>query len=137
MEYFITFNLNGGTLDGETKALVIKYEKGTVIKMPLPTREGYEFDYWKGSAYKAGDEYEIVEDHTFEAIWKIPGSDSGNPGGSSSDNPANTNNTDSSTAKGSGIDTGDRSPLAIVIIAFVISLAGAISTIIIRHKHKL
>ena len=137
MEYFITFNLNGGTLDGETKALVIKYEKGTIIKMPLPTREGYEFDYWKGSAYKAGDEYEIVEDHTFEAIWKIPGSDSGNPGGSSSDNPANTNNTDSSTAKGSGIDTGDRSPLAIVIIAFVISLAGAISTIIIRHKHKL
>lgn len=31
-------------------------------------------DYWKGSAYKAGDDYKIVEDHTFEGMWKEPGS---------------------------------------------------------------
>ena len=30
--------------------------------MPEPSREGYIFKYWKGSRYKAGQEYKVTED---------------------------------------------------------------------------
>lgn len=69
-EYTITYELNGGELDGETGTVTQTFEDGTVITLPAPTREGYEFDYWEGSRYNAGDEYTVTEDHTFTAQWK-------------------------------------------------------------------
>jgi hypothetical protein len=48
--------------------------------MPLPEREGFEFDYWKGSSYKAGDPYTVSGDHNFRAMWKaVSGAGTGAP----------------------------------------------------------
>ena len=80
----ITFDLNGGTLDGETGTVTRIYEEGTVITLPKPARKGYTFSYWKGSKYRAGQKYRVKGDHTFTAQWK---------------------------KKGSGADTGDDSSL--------------------------
>ena len=47
------------------------YSAGEVISIhEAPTREGYVFDYWKGSEYQPGDKYTVVEDHVFTAQWK-------------------------------------------------------------------
>ena len=40
----------------------------TILK--APTREGYVFDYWKGSKYQPGDTYNVQGSHTFVAQWK-------------------------------------------------------------------
>ena len=68
--YSISYDLNGGTLDGKTGTVVLKVEEGTVITLPAPTREGYTFDYWQGSRYEAGASYTVEGDHTFTAQWK-------------------------------------------------------------------
>ena len=67
--YDITFDLNGGTYEG-SDTLVMTSEYGSTITLPTPTREGYEFEYWEGSRYDAGDEYEVTGAHTFKAVWK-------------------------------------------------------------------
>ena len=71
--FVISYDLNGGTLDGETGVITVEVEKGATITLPKPTREGYTFDYWKGSRYKAGASYTVEEDHTFTAQWKQGG----------------------------------------------------------------
>ena len=68
-EVTLTYDLNGGTLDGKTGTVEVKIEKGETIILPEPTRDGYDFDYWEGSKYYAGDEYEANEDHTLTAQW--------------------------------------------------------------------
>ena len=163
-EYKITFNLNGGTLNKTTGQLVMTYEEGTVIKMPLPEKVGYEFDYWKGSVYKAGDDYKIVEDHTFEAMWKEPGSkgsadeqggntDSSSGGQSSASgadqnqngspapgNPDNSkgsqNDSQNNNQKGNSLKTGDSSFMFAGIVTLVISLLGITTVLMIRRKKK-
>lgn len=66
----IVFDANGGKFkDGSTKK-VLFYKKGeeiTIVKAPI--REGYRFDYWKGSKYYPGDKYLVTEDHKFVAQW--------------------------------------------------------------------
>ncbi len=66
----ISYNLNGGTLNGKTGTVTLFVENGTAITLPAPTREGYTFDYWEGSSYNAGDSYIVNGDHTFTAQWK-------------------------------------------------------------------
>lgn len=66
----ISYNLNGGTLNGKTGTVTLSVENGTTITLPAPTREGYTFDYWEGSRYNAGDSYTVNGDHTFTAQWK-------------------------------------------------------------------
>ena len=80
----ITYDLNGGTLDGQTGKIVVEANEGDVIKvMNAPSRDGYEFKYWKGSKYYPGDSYTVEEDHTLTAIWKKDkGSSNGNESGS-------------------------------------------------------
>ena len=68
--YTITFSLNGGTLNGKTGTVTYQCYEGTVITLPMPTRTGYTFDYWKGSRYNAGDSYTVNGAHTFTAQWK-------------------------------------------------------------------
>ena len=68
--YNITYDLDGGTYDGKTGSVIFEAEYGTLIKLPAPTKDGYEFDHWEGSRYEAGAEYEVADDHKFTAIWK-------------------------------------------------------------------
>ena len=70
VKHTISYDLNGGTMDGSTGIVTVDIEEGTVITLPAPTREGYVFDYWEGSKYYAGDSYTVTEDHTFTAQWK-------------------------------------------------------------------
>ncbi len=66
----ITFDLNGGTLDGKTGTVTVEAEAGSTIILPKPEKEGYTFEYWEGSEYKAGESYTVTGDHTFTAQWK-------------------------------------------------------------------
>ena len=65
----ITYDLNGGMLNGKSGKVTVDAEYGSKIILPAPTRDGYLFDYWEGSRYEAGDEYTVTEDHTLKAIW--------------------------------------------------------------------
>ena len=110
IQYTITYELNGGKLDGQTGTVSVKYDKGTVITLPKPTRKGYTFDHWEGSAYNAGDNYTVTEDHTFKAVWKKAASGkAGKSGGSSS----------------KGVDTGDENNLVFWIALMTAALIGA------------
>jgi uncharacterized repeat protein (TIGR02543 family)/LPXTG-motif cell wall-anchored protein len=77
IEHSITFDLNGGTLEGKTGMIVVEANEGDVITvLDAPTREGYTFKYWKGSKYYPGDKYTVEDDHTLSAVWeenKTPG----------------------------------------------------------------
>lgn len=67
----LTFNLNGGTLEGKTGTVTIVAAVGDTIMIPAaPTRSGYRFKYWRGSEYYPGDQYEVTGDHEFTAEWE-------------------------------------------------------------------
>ena len=79
-QFTITYVLNGGTYDGSTADIKEVYDEGEVISIhAAPTREGYNFTYWKGSEYKPGDSYTVTEDHTFTAQWEQKTKPSDNP----------------------------------------------------------
>ena len=70
-KYTITFDPNGGTLNGSTEPVSSEYGENEVITiLGAPEREDYDFLYWKGSRYDPGDEYTVTEDHTFIAQWE-------------------------------------------------------------------
>ena len=72
-EYELTFDLDGAELDGQTGTYTMKGEFGSTINLPgPPKKDGFEFDYWEGSVYYAGDPYKIDGPHAFKAIWKTP-----------------------------------------------------------------
>ena len=69
--YLLSFNLDGGTLDGVTGTYTMQAANGETITIPkAPTREGYTFDYWQGSTYHPGDAYTVEGEHAFTAVWK-------------------------------------------------------------------
>ena len=81
----LTFDLNGGTLNGQTGKITMTCEYGSKINLPgAPTKEGYKFLYWKGSEYAAGAEYKVDGPHDFIAEWEAETSpktgDNGNAG---------------------------------------------------------
>ena len=80
-QYTITYDLSGGTLDGQTGIVTKMVDAGTVITLPAPVRDGYTFDYWEGSRYNAGDKYTVTADHTFTAVWKAADNGGGKKGG--------------------------------------------------------
>jgi len=96
--FLISYDLNGGTLDGKTGIVTIVAGDGEVITLPAPTRNGYVFDYWQGSTYHAGDEYTVEGNHTFTAQW----------------------------AKGGLAMTGDVVPIAAVVVLIVASLVALV-----------
>ncbi len=66
----IFFDANGGIFGDGTTVKSDEYEQGEVITiLDAPTREGYTFDYWKGSEYHPGEKFTVTEDHTFVAQW--------------------------------------------------------------------
>lgn len=76
----LTFDPNGGnyssapdgyTLNDKTGKITIEVNAGEVITIPAaPVRDGYTFQYWKGSKYLPGDKYTVKGDHSFTAVWK-------------------------------------------------------------------
>ena len=120
----ITYDLNGGTLNGETGKVAVKVNNGTEITLPAPTRDGYTFDYWQGSKYNAGDQYTVNGDHTFKAVWKTAdkggGSDSDNKGGSSK----------------KGVKTGDENTLGAWIVLLVAALTGTTGMVFARKRRN-
>ena len=120
----ITFDLNGGTLDGKTGTVTRKEKNGTVITLPAPVRDGYTFDYWEGSRYKAGDKYEVKENHTFKAVWKT--ADKGGSGDNGGDGS-------SSSAK-KGARTGDDNTLVLWIALLLTAIAGTTVMALARKR---
>ena len=107
--------MNGGELDGNTGVIKEQYVEKTVLTLPEPTREGYEFLYWKGSKYNAGDKYKVTEDHTFVAQWKKEGSGD-------------------SSKSGNGTNTGDSANILLWLTLLTASLLGAIAVVLFRRK---
>lgn len=70
----LRFELDGGTLNGSTDALLMTAKVGDTIRIPdAPTRAGHTFKCWRGSEYHPGDEYVVTGDHTFTAVWEKDG----------------------------------------------------------------
>ena len=111
--YTITFDLNGGTLDGETGTVRWAVEEGALIVLPEPVKEGYIFDYWEGSRHYAGDDYLVTEDHTFRAVWKTADN-----GGSSK----------------KGVRTGDENSLGAWIVLLLAALTGTTGMAFARKR---
>ena len=68
-ERWLTLDLNGGTLGGKTGTIKERAKLGDKYKLPEPSRDGYEFEYWEGSRYYAGETFDVTENHDFKAIW--------------------------------------------------------------------
>ncbi len=121
-KYKLSFDLNGGTLDGKTGIIVIEAEAGTEIIIPqAPTREGYIFKFWKGSEYYPGDKYLVEGDHTFIAEWE----------GVKTDEPKKEE--PKKEVKKTKV-TGDSTNIIILFTLLIISFLGII--LIIRKKEN-
>ena len=119
-KFTITYNLNGGTMDGKTGTVTVQVEDGATITLPKPTRSGYTFDYWEGSRYEAGASYKVTGDHTFTAQWK-----------------ANTTPTNPDTGGTPGSPkTGDDSHTGLWIVLMIASLAGIGGVTFYSRKHR-
>ena len=67
----IKFIANGGRwIDADTIKIIEAGIGENINILEAPTREGYVFDYWKGSIYHPGDLYNVQGSHTFVAQWK-------------------------------------------------------------------
>ncbi len=110
----ITYDLNGGKLNGKSGKVVIEANEGDVITiMDAPVRKGYSFKYWKGSKYYPGDDYKVTADHTLKAVWK---KDKSEGGGGNKGNGGNNGNH-------GGANTGDDTGLPLWIALLGASIA--------------
>ncbi|MBQ6636326.1 MAG: InlB B-repeat-containing protein, partial [Lachnospiraceae bacterium] len=130
--YEIRYKLNGGTYEGSEADIVERYPAGTVISIhEAPEREGYTFDYWKGSAYQPGDQYTVTGDHVFTAQWKKVEAEDDD------DDDDGSHKTTKKHSSGSSPRTGDDSNTALWLVILLLAAAGATGTVIYRKKnHK-
>jgi len=119
-QYTITYDLSGGTLDGQTGIVTKKADAGATITLPAPKRDGYTFDYWQGSKYKAGEKYTVNGDHTFKAVWKTAAGGDGSRGGSSKKD----------------VNTGDENTLGAWIALLAAALGGTAGMVFARKRKK-
>ncbi len=113
-KYTITYDLDGGTLDGMTGTVTEEHPAGAVITLPAPTKDGYTFDHWEGSTYYAGDQYTVTGDHTFKAVWKTGAGGNGK--------------------KGSGAKTGDENALGAWVVLLLAAMAGTTGMVYARKR---
>ena len=163
-EFEISYDLNGGTLNGKTGIIVEKHLEGEEITIPdAPTRDGYKFDYWQGSKLYPGDKYVITEDHTFKAVWialdedeqddeeveEVEDKDS--PSGDKSSDDEASNDSNGSGAKDATIDVPDNSKSAendvaaktgdpfdpvLWTVIMLTAFAGWLAVIMLKKKRK-
>ena len=64
-KYFIAYELDGGSAN----ELVTEFRENTEVRLPIPTKEGYEFIGW----YQENEKIEIIEnkDYSLTAKWKV------------------------------------------------------------------
>lgn len=107
--YTITYDLNGGTLDGKTGKITEEYEEGSEVTVKAaPVRDGYTFQYWEGSRYNPGDTFMATEDHTLKAVWKESSSGGSDGSGQSySGASADSTKTGASGTTARAADTGN------------------------------
>ena len=106
-QYKITYDLNGGTLDGKTGIVTVQVKEGSTITLPSPVREGYTVDYWKGSRYEAGASYKVEGDHTFTAQWKKNSAQDDTDDTTAADDDDKTDGSGQDKTDGSGQDKTD------------------------------
>ena len=125
----VTFDLDGGTLPGRDEVFIIRQIKNRYIIIPeeTPTKEGYVFQYWKGSKYMPGEVYKVTDNHYFKAVWLA---DKSGSDGTTGDNDASDADTDGS----GGADTGDRNNVAIWIALLAAAVVVALAVIIRRRR---
>jgi len=147
-EYSIRYELNGGTLDGETDTVEMHCCFGDTITLPEPSRDGYTFDYWKGSRYDAGDKYTVEGDHTFTAQWKKnddpePGPEpkpdpdpdpEPKPDPNPEPNPEPGPRPNPNQGNGSGPNSGDNSHILVWMILLTTSAALAGAVVVLRRR---
>ena len=105
----ITYDLNGGTLNGKTGKIVITCREMDVITiMDAPKKKGYKFKYWEGSKYYPGDKYTVKDDHTLTAVWE-------------------------KKKHGGGTSTGDGTNLTLLILLLLASGTGVLTILLIRR----
>ena len=129
IKHSITYDLNGGTLNGKTGQIVVEANEGDVIRiMDAPTRKGYTFKYWEGSEYYPGDSYTVAEDHTLKAIWKK----NKNPNPVDPDDPDNPDDTDDN----GGVKTGDEQAILPWLTLMLLSLLSLTVMTIVRRTRR-
>ena len=71
------FDLNGGTYNGESGIYTAERMGTEKMILPVPAKEGYEFDGWKSSTgevyndvIEEGYDANMFKDAQFEAVWK-------------------------------------------------------------------
>ena len=122
----ITYDPNGGNWNNDSANQTIEVKKGTTITiMDAPVRNGYTFEYWKGSEYQPGASYTANSDHTFTAAWKPI---SKKPGTGNATGNTNKNGT-------AGPKTGDNNIIYLYAITLLLSASG-ITAISIRRKNR-
>ena len=122
----ISYNLDGGSYNGQIGTITEVYDYGTAIKLlGTPTREGYRFLYWRGSQYDAGADYTVEGDHLFTAVWeKISGG-----------SDANDSHVPKTAAKASPA-TGDESELALWISIMAAAVLALVYTFVRRREYN-
>jgi len=128
--YTISYDLNGGTLDGKTGVVKVALLEGTTITLPKPAREGYEFDYWEGSRYDAGASYKVEGDHTFKAQWKKSESSANKPA-----NDVKKSSNDNKSAPSSP-KTGDNNKMAVYLILMAAALICPAAVLMLRRRRS-
>lgn len=127
----ITFDANGGKWEDNTSIKTVEANKGEEIKiLDAPSREGYVFDYWKGSEYYPGDTYKVEDNHTFTAVWKKDSKNPDNNTGENLNKPGEQNQSQNkNTTDNKAPNTGDNQS---IYIYFSLILVTALSVLAMR-----
>ena len=125
--YTITYNLNGGILDGKVGIVTVAVEAGKTITLPKPVLAGYTFDYWEGSRHEAGESYTVNGDHTFTAQWKIDNTQTA---------PGNTQGQNGNSGTGGRAFTGDTNRILLYATLFLASLLALTLVLLLRKRYE-
>ncbi len=73
----VTFNLDGGSLNGETGTLIKWFFPGQTIKLPdAPVKKGFSFVGWETTVkgekvvFQPGVDFTVTDNQSFIALWK-------------------------------------------------------------------